>query len=92
MAFITGERYLQDAQLCMADMACTYSNLNVYGHDKSFEWSQSLTGNSLGIPLTPFHGAIPATGGVRGRAWGGNNCFWSWALAGDSNPHQAYSL
>lgn len=90
VAFIEGEKYLQDVQLCMADMSITYSNLNVYGHDKSFEWSQSLTGNALGIPLTPFHGTIPATGGIRGRAWGGNNCFWSWALVSDNNPHQLY--
>ncbi len=91
MGFITGERYLSDAQLCCADMAVSYLNMNIYGQNKSFEWVLTLTGNALGVPTTPRRGALPDhNNGARGRAWAGNVMFWSWALLADDNPNKAY--
>lgn len=90
MAFVTGERYLADAQICCADLSLSYAHMNIYAHNPSFDWALSITGNAIGVPSTPRRGAIPRTGGVRGRAWAGNQMFWSWAVCSDANPNKAY--
>ncbi len=85
-AFVTGERYLHDAALCQANFSMNYINMNIFGHNKSFEWVLSTAGNAYGVPLTPRHGAIPSTGGVRGARWGFNQVAWAWANC-DNNDH-----
>ncbi len=89
-AFITGEKYLHDASLSTAQYSMNYSNMNIYGHNKSFEWVLSQAGNAYGIPLTPRHGTIPSTGGIRGRAWSMNTISWAWANCSDNDPHKTY--
>lgn len=80
-AFVTGEAYLNEAALPQANYTMNYSNMNSFSHNKADEF---------GYTTTPRRGAIPTTGGVRGRAWSMNMISWCLATCSDNDPHKAY--
>jgi hypothetical protein len=90
MAFIEGERYLQDACLSGFEQVMSYSIYNESGHRKPPAYYDiAARRTAQAIPFKRY-GIVPDLVQERGDGWCMNAMIWAWALCGDSNPHQAY--